>query len=84
MMADLKTYSSFCHKEIAYGVEVKAAIEGLNRAVKLKQIKQSQSNLVYLIIQSFPDKKQRDNLLSSLALTMFPGLEMKKIDNNQS
>jgi len=91
LMKNLEVYLAYCHNELAYGQEVKNAIEGLNRAVKLKQIKQSQRSLAYLIIQACPDKKQREILLSTLSQTMFPGLGVKKItaaasedDNSQS
>jgi len=67
LMKNLETYLAFCHNQIPYGQEVRSAIDGLNRAVKLRQIRQSERNLAYLVIQSFPDKKQRDQLLQTLA-----------------
>lgn len=79
LMKNLEVYLAYCHNELPYGQEVRNAIDGLNRAVKLKQIKQSQRNLVYLIIQSFPDKKQREELLSALSQTMLPGLGVKEL-----
>jgi len=82
-MKNLEVYLAFCHNELPYGQEVRVAIDGLNRAVKLKQIAQSQRNLAYLIIQTFPDIEQRKTLLAGLANTMFPGLEMKKLGDGK-
>jgi len=83
LMKNLETYLAYCHNELAYGQEVISAMRGLDRAVKLKQIKQSQMNLAYLIIQTFPDKEQRKELLSALAHTMIPSLGVKKLTNGK-
>ena len=69
---NLETYLAFCHNQIPYGQEVRSAIDGLNRAVKLRQIKQSERNLAYLIIQSLPEKQQKYQLIKLLAQTILP------------
>jgi len=82
-MKNLEVYLAFCHKQIPYGKELEVAVDGLKMAVKLKQHRQSQRSLAYVIIQSVPDVEQRKALLAGLADSMFPGMGMKKLGDGK-
>ena len=79
LLQNLKDCLAYSHREIPWGQQIKIAHEGLNRAAKQEQTRQSKMNLLYSIIQSLPNKKQKEELNEALADSLFPGLGVKEL-----